>query len=560
MINERLVPVLVVGAGPTGLTMANELARHGVAVRIIDRDVTPATTSRALVVMPRVLEIFDDMGVIEQAVAAGNRATGINITFAKKKVRMDFTDLLTGPRNTTAYSDVRTLSQHDTERILTEVLAGRGVKVERGLALIDLTQDGDTVTVSLRSADGSTETMRCRWVIGCDGAHSAVRKAVGLPFEGATYPDEFIMADATLGWALPHGELYAFPSPAGIFAAFSMPGENRYRIFGNVEPGPEGPSAEYSEPTRDEFQAMIAERVPIPAKVVENHWVTRYRVHRRSVPRYRDGRVFLAGDAAHVHSPAGAQGMNTGIQDAYNLAWKLALVVRGLAEEALLDSYHAERHPVGVQLLKTTDRLFAVIAGRSRLSRLARGRIAPQVATRVLTRPSIRRWFVGTLSQLRMRYPNSPLNAESGANWSDDAPAPGDRAREVDVLVDDGQPGRIYDVLRGTHHTVLLFSGLDDQARPAVELCRIAERIERAYPNLVIARVVSAERFFDHPAALGDPARAVHRQYGVKSSSAFVIRPDAHVGYRGPINPDALMVELSTRLPGAAPTGEADPG
>jgi hypothetical protein len=358
------------------------------------------------------------------------------------------------------------------------------------------------------------------------------------------------MADAELDWDLPDGELYAFPSPAGIFAAFAMPGEHRFRIFGDVPPGPDGPSAEYSEPTHEEFQAMIDERVTFPATVVKEHWVTRYRIHSRVVPRYRDGQVLLAGDAAHVHSPAGAQGMNTGIQDAYNLAWKLALVERGIAEPSLMDSYDAERHPIGVRLLKTTDRMFAVIGGHSLPARMARGRLAPLMVGRVLTRESIRRWFVGTLSQLRLHYPNSPLNAEHGSGWQE-APAPGDRAREVDVLIG-GEPGRIHDVLRGTHHTVLLFTGLDDDARPAVELCRIAERIERAYPGLVVAHVISAERFADHPSTLGDPDRSAHRQYGTKAASAYTVRPDGHIGYRGrPIDADALLADLAVRLPGA---------
>jgi 2-polyprenyl-6-methoxyphenol hydroxylase-like FAD-dependent oxidoreductase len=553
-MNEPVLPVLVVGAGPTGLMVANELARHGVQPRIIDRGPAPATTSRALVVQPRTLEIFDDIGVIDQAIAAGNPATDLTITFANKAVGLEIADALTGAENYTAYPALRTLSQQDTERILTELLSRQGVDVERGQALTDLTQDGEAVTTSVRGEDGSIDTVRCRWVIGCDGAHSAVRKAAGIPFAGSTYRDEFIMADAELDWRLPHGGLYGFPSPAGIFAAFSMPGENRYRIFGNFPPGPEGPSAEYSEPTHEEFQAMVDARVPFPAKVIKEHWVTRYRVHSRSVPRYRDGRVFLVGDAAHVHSPAGAQGMNTGIQDAYNLAWKLALVERGIADDSLLDSYQAERHPVGVQLLKTTDRLFAVLGGQNPLARLARGRVAPLLAKVVLTRAWVLRRAIGMLAQLRLRYPDSPLNAEDGTEWRD-APAPGDRAREADVLID-GQQGRLHEVFRGTHHTVLLFTGLDDAARPAVELCRIADQIEQAYPGLVKARVVTAERFADHPAALGDPTRAAHRQYGITSAGAFVIRPDKYIGYRGrPVDADRLMADLARRLPAASRAG-----
>lgn len=552
-MNEPVLPILVVGAGPTGLMVANELVRHGVVPRIIDRSAVPATTSRALVVQPRTLEIFDDIGVIDEAIAAGNAVRNLTLTFATRTVDLDITGQLTGPQNHTAYPALRTLSQHDTERILTERLSGQGVKVERGRALTDLTQDGEAVTVSLRGEDGSIETMRCRWVIGCDGAHSAVRKAVDIPFSGSTYRDEFIMADAELDWQLPHGGLYGFPSPAGIFAAFSMPGENRYRIFGNFPPGPEGPSAEYSEPSHEEFQAMIDERVPFPAKVVKEHWVTRYRVHSRTVPRYRDGRVFLVGDAAHVHSPAGAQGMNTGIQDAYNLAWKLALVERGIADDSLLDTYQAERHPVGVALLKTTDRLFSILGGQNPLARLARGRLAPLMGRVVLTRPWVLRRALGLLAQLRLRYPDSPLSAEDGSGWGD-APAPGDRAREADLIID-GQQGRLHEVFRGTHHTVLLFTGLDNEARPAIELCRIAEQLETTYPGMVKARVVTAERFADHPAALGDPTRSAHRQYGVASASAFVIRPDKYIGYRGrPVDVDRLLADLARRLPAVSRT------
>jgi len=546
-MTESEVSVLVVGAGPTGLTLANELARHGVWPRIIDRGPAPATTSRALVVQPRTLEIFDDIGVVDQVSAAGTSAASLTITFADKTVELDLADQLTGPQNHTAYPEPRTLSQHDTERILTDRLSRQGVEIERGRTLTDLAQSGESVTVSLRGEDGSIEKLRCRWVIGCDGAHSAVRKAAGIPFSGSTYRDEFIMADAELDWKLPHGGLYGFPSPAGIFAAFSMPGENRYRIFGNFPPGPEGSRAEYSEPTHDEFQAMVDERVPFPAKVVKEHWVTRYRVHSRTVPRYREGRVFLAGDAAHVHSPAGAQGMNTGIQDAYNLAWKLAHVERGLADESLLDSYEAERHPIGVQLLKTTDRLFSVFGGQNPLARLARGRVAPVLASHLLTRSWLRRRFVGLLAQLRLHYPDSPLSAEDGSGWRD-APAPGDRAREADVVIE-GRQGRLHDVFRGTHYTVLLFTGLDNDARPAVELCRIAEQLERAYPGLVKARVVSAERFADHPVALGDPTRSAHRQYGITAASAFVVRPDKYIGYRGrPVDTERLSADLARRL------------
>jgi 2-polyprenyl-6-methoxyphenol hydroxylase-like FAD-dependent oxidoreductase len=557
MINTD-TPVLVVGAGPSGLTIANELARHGVAVRIIDRAPAPATTSRALVIQPRCLEIFEDMGVVDEALAAGRAAPSLNIMFGEgRNVRLELHDLLRDPSNYTQYQNLYTLSQDDTERILTAKLAERGIQVERGSAVIDLDADERAVTVSVRHDNGTageaTESIRCDWLIGCDGAHSTVRRAAGIPFDGATYPDEFIMADAELDWELPDGDLYAFPGRAGFVAAFAMPGTHRFRIFGNVIVGPDGPSPEYSEPTHEEFQAMLNERLPLPAKVVKEHWVSRYRLHRRNVPRYRDGRIFLVGDAAHVHSPAGAQGMNTGIQDAYNLAWKLALVIRGIADEPLLDSYHAERHPIGQRLLTTTDRFFTVISGQNPTAKFLRGHLAPQIVARVLARHSFRKWFVGTLAQIRTSYPHSPLNHQQGSAWQQ-APAPGDRAREVDVVVD-GAPQRLHTLLGGTRHTVLLFTGVDDQAQPAVELCRIANRIEQAYPDLVRAFVITTERFADHTAAIGDPDHTAHNRYGIRHAAAFVIRPDLHIGFRGtPVNLHTLLADLADRLPGAQAT------
>ncbi|TCO47360.1 FAD-dependent monooxygenase [Actinocrispum wychmicini] len=539
--------VLVVGAGPSGLTMANELVRHGVAVRIVDRAPAAATTSRALVVQPRCLEIFEDMGVVDDVRRVGRPIPSLNVVFdVDKSARVELGDVFLDPVNYTAHQSLYSLSQDDTERILTAALTERGVHIERGVDVTGLATDADGVTVSVRDGD----PIRCDWVVGCDGAHSSVRRAAGLPFEGATYADEFIMADAELEWDLADGDIYAFPNREGFFAAFAMPGTHRFRIFGNVGVGPDGPAAEYSEPTHEQFQAMMDERLPFPAKVVKEYWVSRYRLHRRIVPHYRKGRIFLVGDAAHVHSPAGAQGMNTGIQDAYNLAWKLALVVRGIAEEPVLDSYHAERHPIGERLQKTTDRFFTILSGHSPTATFVRTRVAPQVMPRVLTRFSFRKWFAGILTQLRTAYPNSPLNHQNGSGWKT-APAPGDRARQADVIID-GEPGRLHDLLQGTQHTVLLFNGIGDEAQPLTELRRAAERIERAYPDLVRAHVISTELSAD--GVVGDPDRSAHGRYGITRAAAFVIRPDLHIGFRGtPVNADSLLADLAARLPGASP-------
>lgn len=555
------IPILIVGAGPTGMTFALEMARHGLgdSVRLIDRAPEASRTSRALVIQPRTLELYDDLEIIEPMLAVAQESTGLHIVFPNRatEVQVDVSNVLTTPASRTTYSNLHTISQDQTERVMAEQLADRGVKIERGLAVVDAVADDSGVTVTVRRSDGTEETIRAGWVIGCDGASSAVRKASGIPFEGSTYTDEFIMADAKLDWELPHGELYAFPAKEGFLAAFSMPGEDRYRIFGAVKAGADGPAAEYSEPTHEDFQALVDERAPVPTKVVEEYWVSRYRIHRRSVPRFRDGRVFLVGDAAHVHSPAGAQGMNTGIQDAYNLAWKLALVQRGVVTganaEKLLDSYSSERHPIAERLLKVTDRFFQVGSGSNKTASFLREHVGPVIAKRVFTRASFRRWFVGLFAQLGIAYPNSALNAESGTGW-DDAPAPGDRAREAGLTID-GQAGRVYDVLRGPHHTVLLFTGYRDgdddgtDQSTDLELRRLAERIEKAFPGLVVARVVSAERFADHPLILSDADRSAHKTYGVSRASAFVVRPDAHIAYRSnPVDADQLIADLTDRL------------
>ncbi|GAA1684336.1 FAD-dependent monooxygenase [Fodinicola feengrottensis] len=549
------VPILIVGAGPTGLTIARELARHGVrdSIRLIDRAPEASRTSRALVVQARTQELYDDMGIIESMQAAGEEVPGLHILFTNSSadVRMDLRGLLTAPDIRSHYPSSWTISQNETERVLAEHLAEFDLEIERDLAVIDMIADDTGVTVTTRRGDGTQQTIRAGYVIGCDGAHSAVRKASGIPFEGSTYEEEFIMADAKLDWELPHGDLYVFPSKIGIMAAFSMPGQDRYRIFGNVKTPETGHSGEYSEPTHEEFQAMLDNRASVPAKVVEEYWVSRYRIHRRSVPRYRDGRIFLVGDAAHVHSPAGAQGMNTGIQDAYNLAWKLALVQRGVVTganaEVLLDSFNDERHPVGVQLLKTSDRMFQIASGQGAAQAFMREFLAPTLAKTVLTRESFRRFFAGILSQLAVHYPKSPLNLSEGTHWGE-APEPGERAREADVQID-GTAGRMYDVFRGTHHTVLLFTGHDEGSMTSIELARIATKLEADFGDLVRARVVSAERFADHPMVIGDLEREVHKTYAVEKASAFIVRPDSYLAYRSqPVSADQITAYLTSKL------------
>jgi 2-polyprenyl-6-methoxyphenol hydroxylase-like FAD-dependent oxidoreductase len=539
----RQIPVLVVGAGPTGLTMAIELARRGVRVRLIEQLAEPPPTSRALAVQSRTLELFDDMGVIDAALAAGRPVEGFTqVLRGRRLVQLDLrAQLASVPTLHTTYPRPLMLPQDQTEQILTDHLSGLGVAIERGVTFEGLVQREDAVEAQLCHHDGGQETVAARWLIGADGAHSRVRQAAGIPFPGATYAEEFIQADVRLDWELPDGQLYVFPGLEGLLAVWSMPGPSRFRIFGNVSPGPRSDDA--AEPSVAEMQALLDARLPLPARIVTTTWTARYRLHRRGVPRYRQDRVFLAGDAAHVHSPAGAQGMNTGIQDAYNLAWKLAAVEHGHADPTLLDSYHRERHPIGQALLRTTDRAFSLFASPGVLPRFIRSHLLPHLAPRVLTIPAARRLAVGLISQLRIAYPHSPLNAEYGHGWRH-GPRPGDRAREGDVI--GAGVTRIFEVLRGTHHTVLLFAAGSDPRG----LLQHAAHLEQRHPGVALARVVSTEPpATSQPRLLHDPHSTLHRAYGADQPTSFVIRPDGHIASRiRPATATQLTADLDARL------------
>jgi 2-polyprenyl-6-methoxyphenol hydroxylase-like FAD-dependent oxidoreductase len=528
--------------------MAIELARRGVVVRLIEQLAQPLPTSRALLVQPRTLELFEDMGVIDAALAAGRPVEGFTqVRRGRPLVQLDFrAQLVSVPKLHTTYPRLLMLPQDQTEQILTDYLSGLGVVIERGVRFEGLVQRQDAVEAQLCHRDGRQESLAARWLIGADGVHSRVRQAAGIPFPGATYAEEFIQADARLDWELPDGQLYVFPTPGGVLAAWTMPGPRRFRIIANNSPGPRRDDA--PEPSLAEMQALLDARLTLPARILATTWTARYRLHRRGVPHYRQGRVFLAGDAAHVHSPVGAQGMNTGIQDAYNLAWKLAAVEHGHADPTLLDSYHRERHPVGQTLLRTTDRAFSLAASPGVFPRFLRGHLLPHLAPRLLSIPVIRRRVVGLISQLRIAYPNSPLNAEYGHGWRH-GPRPGDRAREGKVI--GTGVTRIFEVLRGTHHTVLLFAAGSDPHG----LLQHATHLEQRYPGLVLARVVCTDPpATSQPQLLHDPQSILHRAYGADQPTSFVIRPDGHIASRiHPATATPLTADLNTRL-GTAPT------
>ncbi|HEU5322583.1 MAG TPA: FAD-dependent monooxygenase, partial [Methylomirabilota bacterium] len=425
------------------------------------------------------------------------------------------------------YPFVLVLAQSETERLLEAHLEAQGVRVERRVELAAFAEDGGGVTATLRHADGREETARAAWLVGCDGAHSTVRRGLGLPFEGARYEEGFWLADVRVAWRERPDELHGFIRPGGLLFAVPMR-DGRHRL---IFAAPDGMALGDRDPTLAEVQRLVERLAPPGTVVSDPAWLSGFRIHRRIVPRLRQGRVLLAGDAAHIHSPAGGQGMNTGIQDADNLAWKLALVVSGEADPALLDSYHAERHPVARAVLRGTDRLTRLVLARHPLVRALRDLLLPTL----LHVPAVQRAARRAVSETGIRYAESPILAGHARRG---AIAPGDRLPAA-VLMDGTATRSPLDLLRDGRHLALLLAGAGDTG--VVEgLARLAGELDGGFASLLAARVVAPGRAGAGPGVLLDPGGALHRALGAGAPTLCLVRPDGYVGLVGP--PDTVAV------------------
>jgi 2-polyprenyl-6-methoxyphenol hydroxylase-like FAD-dependent oxidoreductase len=415
---------LIVGAGPVGLTMAAELARYRVPVRIIDKALRRTDKSKALVLWSRSLELIDRMGCGPSFVDAGMQVTGINITAAGSQIAHVSLDAVE-----TTHPYALMIPQSETERLMEQHLNRCGVEVERGVELVRFTPAGERVIAVLRHPDQHEETLELPWLLGCDGAHSSVRHGLGMAFEGDTLPSDWILADLHLtGGPNPPNELALFWHGDGVLVMFPIsPG--RFRVIadvdaqpGDAQAGGAQPGPHPADPTLKEVQALLDRRGPGGIQASNPIWLAGFRINERKVADYRAERVFVLGDAAHVHSPAGGQGMNTGIQDAVNLAWKLALVNRGLAgPEPLLQSYSTERSEIGRKVLADAGRLTTVATLRSGLLQSLRNHVAPLL----LGLPPVRRAMTNAMAELSIGYPDGPLSRTGGAPPS--GPAAGER-------------------------------------------------------------------------------------------------------------------------------------
>ena len=395
-----MAEILIVGAGPVGLTMAAELARYGVPLRIIDRAPHATETSKALVVWSRTLELMDRMGCTGAFLATGLRAHGGSMRSGATLLGRATFDDVASP-----YNFALMIPQCDTERLLTAHLGTFGVTVERQVELTAFSETADHVEASLRHADGREEKIQTPWLIGCDGAHSTVRHGTGIAFRGEAQGDDWILADVRLegAGAPPADEVSTYLHRDGPFVVFPIPG-GCARIVAPV--GKTDLAHPRADPTLADVQSLVDHRTGGGIRVVDPVWLTNFRINERKVADYRKGRIFLAGDAAHIHSPAGGQGMNTGMQDAINLAWKLAMVVRGNAAPALLDSYSPERSAVGDMVLRNATRL----TDMATLSQPAAQAVRNLALRFLLGVHAVQSRLAATMTEIEIAYSGSALS------------------------------------------------------------------------------------------------------------------------------------------------------
>ncbi|CAM3272012.1 FAD-binding domain-containing protein [Deinococcus saxicola] len=501
----RTPQVLIAGAGPTGLLLGLWLTRLGVRVRIVDSKPGPTTESRAIAVQARTLEFYDQLGLGREALERGRHATGLRL-WTRGRARAGV-DLRGAGAELTSHPDIFILTQDQNEALLLAHLTALGGAVEWQTELVNLKQDAGGVTATLKTAQGASETVRAEYLAGCDGAGSAVRHRLGVPLSGGTYLQRFYVADVTARGPLSQDRVNVSLDDDQFLAFFPMPGTDHWRAVGQVPAGA-GETVTFGT-VRPQIDSQ---RI---AQISAVHWFSTYRVHHRVAEQFRVGRTFLLGDAAHVHSPVGGQGMNTGLGDAANLAWKLAQALRGAAPE-LLATYGPERRPFAVSLVNTTDRIFSGVVSALPLARSVRTRVIPAVLG-VLARPAaVRRLAFLRLSQLLIHYPDSPLSVGSAGRVRG-----GDRLPWVPT-----ERGSNFDALQSLDWQVHLYG------TPTPEL--LAWCAAREVPLHVFAFSAAAERV------------------KLLQDAFYLIRPDGYVGLAASqFNPRAADAYADRWLPTA---------
>ena len=490
--------VIIIGAGPTGLSLACQLVRYGIDFVVVEKNESFTRFSKAIGVQARTLEIYDQLGLAQAAIKEGEITEMVRL-IEGGEVRGEI-PLGDFGRDLSQFPYLLMLEQSKNEELLYKYLRAHGREVLWNTELESFSQDTNGVTAQIINCDGESQTVVGKYLVGCDGASSPVRHGLGLTFEGSTFERLFYVADARVDWELSHKSLYVCLARDVFTAFFPMKGENRYRIVGTF---PESKNAEQGEVLYEEIEQKIKDEAKLSLEISDVRWFSLYKVHSRRVNKFSNGRCFLAGDSAHIHSPAGAQGMNTGIGDAYNLAWKLALAIKGFAAESILDTYNEERLANAKRLLESTDRIFELAAGSNWLLALFRTTIFPTVAGYMTSIDAIRKRLFPLISQIGITYRDHTLSQHT-SDESDDVKA-GDR---LPYFLVNGKS--VFDQLKEPKFHMLVFSDGEHDS-----LC---EEFKRELGDVADCHVV--------------PVDARVREIFEKENDFIVfLRPDNHIAF-----------------------------
>jgi 2-polyprenyl-6-methoxyphenol hydroxylase-like FAD-dependent oxidoreductase len=506
MDSVRDTEVLIAGAGPTGLVLALWLTRLGVRVRIVDKTTQPGTTSRALAVQARTLELYRQIGLADTVAERGHRVGAVNLWVAgKRKARAVFGALGAG---LSPFPYALMFAQDEHERLLINQLAEAGVAVERQTELLDFAEKSGGFAARLKRPDGSIELCNAAYLAGCDGAHSTVRQALNFGFPGGTYEHVFYVADVEASGPAMNGELHVALDSSDFLAVFPLKGDTRARLVGTVRDQAQG---EQRKLTWNDVSTRVIEWMRID--IARVNWFSTYRVHHRVASRFRNGRAFLLGDAAHVHSPVGGQGMNTGIGDAVNLAWKLAAVLQERADPAVLDSYEPERMAFAQRLVATTDRAFTGVTSSSALARRIRLDLVPLLLPPLFRLSAVRRFMFRTVSQTVVNYRHSSLSEGSAG-----AVRGGDRLPWIKLRPGDNE---------------------DDNFAPMTSLdwqVHVYGAADAELQSLCSVRHLPLHSF---------PWQPEMRHAGLRRDAAYLLRPD---GYIGLVDPGGSATTIASYL------------
>lgn len=508
---DNRLPVLIVGAGPTGLMMACELARRNIDFRIIDKKPERTLTSNAVGIQPRTLELLDQIGIVDRFLKKGHFCNAIHLYIKGKSIGRIPLSKIDSP-----YQFALMLPQNETEKLLLERLLEFKKEVERPLELVTLKQENNSIIVTVKDSTGKTEIITSDWLIACDGANSMVRQACNIAFPGEDLPDQFVVADATMDSFESNTEIHVFFDKGTVFAAFAL-GSNKYRIGANIHQS--NPRKIFIE---KEVKEIVNERSYGNYNVTSVSWISPFWIHSKIVDQMDDGAIFLAGDAAHVHSPVGGQGMNTGIQDAYNLAWKLALVINGQAKPSLLDSYQKERYPIVKNVVDRTERFTK--AGLFENPFLIKLR---NMIFRILFhQPKLLKKISMMMTQLSFQYKKSPI-IDFQQKISRKSPAPGKRAPDVAITANT----RLFDYFRlSTQHTILLFTGTTLKNGDLASIKTLQLELKKAFPELVKVYLIAKNQLADDDVII-DEYNKLHKRYNITNPAIYIIRPDNYIAY-----------------------------